>query len=218
MAGPVKARNAVMIGVVVMATIGVACSGGQPARQRERTMVSSPTTSATEALDAIVLREDAAPVGADFRTSYSGEFSGTQMIQDGSAEVRSAVLRGWVDALTREFASPETAAVIDGDASPKELDPADLLFVGSIASAYEDAVAAQGALLAIRRQLQPGMRSTETLSLGDGGAAFGDKFLGATSLTLIWTSDRFLLVVRADGMDQDEVFALAERMQSQVPA
>jgi len=61
------------------------------------------------------------------------------MVQDSAAPVQAAVLESFVDALTREFASPETAAVIRGAAATDELDPADHRFVGIGAVAYEDA-------------------------------------------------------------------------------
>jgi hypothetical protein len=176
------------------------------------------STSVATQLDAIVVPEDAAPSDTELRKSFTGEFSGTQMVQDSAPEVRSAVLEGWIDALTREFASPETNDVIEGLASPDDLDPSDLHFVGSLASAYENAEAAQDALEAIRREMQTGSRGEETLSLGDGGVMFHEPFLGKTSFTFLWTSGSFLLVVRSDGMDENEMNALAEGMQSRVPA
>lgn len=201
-----------------LALLAGACGDGEAPTQSGRTAEAPPDDSVTDVLDAIVVSEDAAPANTEFRTSYSGEFSGTQMVQDSSSEVRSAVLQDWIDALTREFASPETAAVIEGEASPDDLDPNDLHFVGSIASAYESPLAARGALETIQRELQSGRRTAESLSLGDGGVIFQEKFLGATSFTFLWTSDRFLMIVRADGMDEGGMKALAEGMQSRVPA
>jgi hypothetical protein len=180
--------------------------------------VAASTASVVAQLDAIVVPEDAAPTDTEFRKSFTGEFSGTQMVQDSTPEVRSAVLQGWIDGLTREFASPETNDVIEGLASPDDLDPADLHFVGSLASAYEDADAAQDALEAIRREMQSGTRREEALSLGDGGVMFHRRFLGKMSFTFLWTSGPFLMVVTADGMAEDEMRDLAEGMQSRVPA
>jgi hypothetical protein len=175
------------------------------------------TASMAAALDAIVVTEALAPKGTKFLQSFDGSFSATQVVQDSPSEVQSAVLEGWVDALTREFASPETADVIRGNAPPGQLDPADHHFVGSIASAYEDAESAQRALEAILEDTRPRMRTEESLDLGDGGTAFHDRFLHVPSITYVWSNDRFLLVLGGNGMDESVVRALAQGMNERVP-
>jgi hypothetical protein len=58
----------------------------------------------------------------------------------------------------------------------------------------------------------------EELGLADGGVAFRERFLHVPSVTLLWTSGRFLLVLSANGMDDEEVRAIAEDMNARVPS
>jgi len=61
------------------------------------------------------------------------------------------------------------------------------------------------------------MRTEESLDLEDGGAAFHDRFLHVPSITYVWSNDRFLLILAANGMDEDVVRALAQGTNERVP-
>jgi hypothetical protein len=206
----------------------VACTDGGPVEPEDATAPASdggttvaptgPTADVEAVLEAIVVAESDPPTGTGYFQSFHGAFSGTQMIQESATDVQTAALEGWEDALTREFASPETAEVILGNASPTELDPEDHHFLGSIASAYRDAASARAALGLIVEELSARIRRQEELALADGGVAFRERFLHVSSVTLLWTSGRFLLVLSANGMDDEEVRAIAEDMNARVPS
>lgn len=211
-----------MLTTILLATLVGGCSGETdgaatgPISTQSGTTGVSPSASVAVYLEAIVVAESDPPNATGFLQSFDGTFSGTQVVQDSSQEVQSAVLDGWVDALTREFASPEAAEVIRGEAAANELDPKDHHFVGSIASAYEDPASARAALGAIVADIVPRVRGQDELDLGDGGVVFHDRFLGVPSLTYLWTNGRFLLVLGANGMDEDEIQTIAKGMDVRV--
>ena len=171
----------------------------------------------SDVLGEIVISETSAPEGTEYLQGFDGTFSGTQMVQDAPADVQTILLERWVDALTREFASPETAEVILGGAPAGQLDPADHHFVGSIASAYEDAGSAQRAIKTVLRTMSERAQATEDLTLGDGGAVLRDRFLQVASVSYVWTHDRYLLVLTANGMHEDMIRDIAEDMDGRAP-
>jgi hypothetical protein len=183
--------------------------------------IPAPTAAATaspaDVLDEIVIAKSGAPADTTFLQSLSGAASGTQMVQDSASAVQSKVLEGFVDGLTREFASPETAAVILGSATPDGLDPADLHFVGSIALAYRTPELAGAALDVFAQTIRAdsGLSKEERLELGDGGTVFRGTFLGARSEHYLWRHGSLVLGLAADGMG--EVDTLAKGMESRAP-
>jgi hypothetical protein len=204
----------------VVAFVAMLAVGGcSPTAQPEPTAAtpSEDVEAVADVLAKIVVAQDDPPTDTEFFQSFDGEFSGTQMVQESSLDVQDAVLEGWVDALTMEFASPETVDVIQGNASSDELAKKDHHFVGSLSSAYEDTASAQEALEVVLDESGKGAASEEGLTLGDGGMLFRRRFLGVASIALVWTSGRFLMVLTANGMDEDEIRSIAEAMQSRVP-
>ena len=208
-----SARPVVVAFVALLAAAG--CSSNAPPKPAPAT--PNDGTALGDTVAEIVVAEDAPPTDTEYFQSFNGGSSGAQMVQDSSANIQAAVLEGWVEALTREFASPETAEVIQGNASPDELARRDHHFVGSIASAYEDAASARAALDVILAENRKSTPNEEPLAFGDGGVLFRSRFLHVPSIMLVWTSGKFLMVLTANGMAEDEIRSIAERMQSRVP-
>jgi hypothetical protein len=216
--------NVRMLGLSLVALFVAGCSTVDPhATATEGS--SSPTASyistasPADVLDAIVIAKTASPTDTQFFQSLTGRASGTQMVQDSPSTVQAAVLEGFVDALTREFASVKTAAVIRGTATPDELDPSDLHFVGSIAVAYESERHARAALRVFSDTIRAGSapESEEQLALGDGGVLFRGTFLAAPSAHYIWSDGSLVLALAADGMTELETNVMSAGMQSRVP-
>lgn len=208
-------RVAVAVGALLMAT--AACSSEQTESAKATGPGQPASSQPSDLLSAIVIAEASAPTGTEYLQSFDGSFSGTQMIQDASPDVKGSMLEGWVDALTREFASAEAAAVILGEDSPEQLEPADHRFVGSIASAYEDGASARRALDAALPAMSENANATEDLALGEGGVMLRRRFLQVASVSYIWTNDRYLLVLTANGMPGGEILSLAAGMNERVP-
>jgi hypothetical protein len=138
-------------------------------------------------------------------------------------EVAEAVQVGWVDAVLRQYWSPEFMIdVFSGKEIPeKSFKRSGYWTVLSGAALYEDPGTAESALRAYMEDYSDswGLREVGEAGLGDDGAIFkGDNPVGgAPQIVIVWRNGPFLLHLVATGSigaDADEIQRIAEGMES----
>lgn len=167
------------------------------------------------------------PRGMVFDAEDLGDAATNHLLDLSPSDVAEAVRVGWVDAVLRQYWSPEFMNdVFSGASIPQNrFERPDYWTVLSGAALYEDAGSAEAALDVYIEDYPAswGLRESGGAELGDGGAIFegSNPVGGAPQIVIVWRSGRYLLHVVATGSVEAaarEIRQIAKGMQSRAEA
>ena len=217
--------------LLVILVLGGACGGGSETPPGTPTVTVEPSTEASEAppetslLATIPISEP--PNGMVFDAEDLGDAARDHLLDLSPSEVAEAVQVGWVDAVLRQYWSPEFMEdVFSGDPIPeKRFERSGYWTVLSGAALYEDPGSAESALRVYIEDYPAswGLRRVGGAELGDGGAIFEgpNPVGGAPQIVIVWRTGSYLLHVVATGSveaDAREIRQIAGGMQSRAEA
>ncbi len=178
-------------------------------------------------MSAIVLAETKPPMGMVFDAEDLGEGAIDHLLSVSPSEVREGVEQGWVDAVLRQWWTPEFLAAVEQgtvEEFSKHFRRSGNWTVLSGASAYEDAESAAAALQVYLEDYSANWGLTEAghPKLGDEGSIFEgpNPIGGAPMVVYVWRAGPYILHILATGSveaDADEIRAIAEGMNDRVP-
>ncbi len=203
-------------------------SGPTPSTEVDATAGSSPASAVAEILDAIVLAESDPPTGMVFDAEDLGEAARDHLLSISPSEIHQAVEQGWVDAVLRQWWTPEIFQAVNAgtvEEFSKNFKRSGNWTVLSGASAYEDAESAAPALEAYLEDYRANweLREAGKARLGGEGAIFEgpNPIGGAPQVVYVWRAGPYILHVLATGSveaDADQIRAIAEGMQARADA
>jgi hypothetical protein len=214
--------------LLLLTTAGVGCGPGdaEPSGTSATTRVE-PSTTTSEArpelddLANIPISEP--PQGMVFDAEDLGDDARKHLLDLSPPEVAEAVQVGWVDAVLRQYWSPNFMEdVFSGSTIPsRRFERSGYWTVLSGAALYESPGTAEAALGVYVEDYSAswGLREVGQTQLGNGGAIFKgpNPVGGAPQIVIIWTTGPYLLNVVATGSieaDADEIQRIAEGMES----
>lgn len=217
-----------IVHLLLLTTVAAGCGPGdaEPSGSSARTRVE-PSTTASEAppgpeiVATIPISEP--PRGMVIDAEDLGDAAREHLLDLSPPEVAEAVQIGWVDAVLRQYWSPEFMNdVFSGKEIPeRSFKRSGYWTVLSGAALYQDPGSAEAALRVYIGDYSAswGLREVGETELGDGGAMFEgpNPVGGAPQIVIVWTTGPYLLHVVATGSIEavaDEIQLIAEGMES----
>jgi hypothetical protein len=213
-----------IVPLLLLSPVAGACGDGTETSPGTPTVTAEPSTTASEEPDLLAtIPISEPPKGMVFDAEDLGEAAKDHLLDLSPTEVVEAVYVGWVDAVLRQYWSPEFMEdVFAGNPiPPKSFERSGYWTVLSGAALYEDPESAEAAL-AVYVEDYPaswGLDEVDGAKLGDDGATFKgpNPIGGAPQIVIVWRSGPYLLHVVATGSieaDADEIQRIAEGMQA----